>query len=169
MSGTSFKLVKRPLNIQGAIPRNLFVREYSRAVAESLVDLRGDLVENSPVGGTANLKGSWISDGPNVDKTEISGNVSSSEIQALVIDQGAKPHTPPSGDSSGLRQWVNRRLRITDPTKASTAAFLISRKIKSKGLPKRGIFTARFKALEPNFDRIMERAKKRLVKFLGDK
>jgi len=164
----SMSLVKRPPNIRGNIPHNLFVLEYSTAIAESLVGLRNEFVQESPVGGTAVLKNSWVSDGPNVDGNVISGDVTSSVTQALVVDEGAKPHTPPSGDSSGLRQWVNRKLRITDPTKASTAAFLISRKIKSKGLPKRKVFSGSFADLEIEFDEAMHRAKNRLVKKLGE-
>jgi len=162
------KLVLRPENIRGNIPHNIFVKEYSQAIAESVAILRDGLIQQSPVGGKGLLRESWQTTGPNVDGDTISGDVTSPVTQALVIDQGAKPHTPPSGDSSGLRQWVNRKLRITDPTKASTAAFLISRKIKQRGLPKRLIFTNEFNDLEIQFDEAMKRAKNRLVESLGE-
>ena len=163
MATVEFKLVKRPPNIRRDVPRDLFVKHFSRAIAESTVQLRTDFVQQSPVGGTAILRNSWQTNGPDVDGNVIRGDVTSTVVQAGVVDQGAKPHTPPSGDSSGLRQWVNRKLRITDPTRASTVAFLISRKIKKQGLPKRKIFTNSFNDLNEFFDKAMKRAQNRIV------
>lgn len=165
--GVSMKLVQRPNNIQGNIPQEIFNEEYSRAISEAIVLLRGKLAERSPVGGTAGLTNSWVTDGPNVGNAKVSGEVSSPVDHAIVIDQGAKPHTPPSGDDSGLNQWVRRKLRLSG-TRASTAAFLISRSIKRRGLPKRRIFTDEFEDLENEFDEAMARAEKRSIERLEE-
>jgi hypothetical protein len=162
MATVEMRLVKRPKNIQNDIPQDIYVREYSRGIAESLVLMRGEFVQESPVGGTAVLRNSWQTNGPDVRGDVISGDVTSAVVQAIVVDQGAKPHTPPSGDSSGLKQWVTRKLRITDPTRASTVAFLISRKLKKTGLPKRKTFTNSFNDLKKDFDKAMVRAQKRM-------
>jgi len=163
----SISLKDRPQNIRGQIPFNIQIQEYSRAVAEGIVLIRGDFVEKSPVGGTGILRNSWITNGPNVSGNTIKGEVVSSVIQAQVVDGGAKRHLPPHTEGSGLHQWVRRKLNITNRTRVNSVAFLISRKIKRDGIKAKRTFKISFGSIKPQIDATMERAKDRVVARLG--
>jgi len=163
----TISLDKRPQNIQGQIPFNIQIEEYSKAVAEGIVLIRGDFVQESPVGGTGILRNSWITEGPNFSGNTIKGEVVSSVIQAQVVDGGAKRHLPPHTEDSGLHQWVRRKLRITNRTRANNVAFLISRKIKRDGIKAKRTFVKSFESVKPQIDAMMERAKNRTVARLG--
>lgn len=109
-------------------------------------------------------------------------------LEALVWDEGARPHFPPvrrPPASPALATWIRRQLAgdarifrggkkvpadLSDPGHIREIAFAISRKIKQRGLPnprhpkgfKKGLFTRAFRALQPELVRIQERMAERI-------
>lgn len=109
-------------------------------------------------------------------------------LEALVWDEGARPHFPPvrrPPGSPALATWIRRQLAgearifrggkkvpadISDPGHVREIAFAISRRIKQRGLPnprhpkgfKKGLFTKAFRAARPELDRIQERMVQRI-------
>lgn len=109
-------------------------------------------------------------------------------LEALVWDDGAKPHFPPvrkPPSSPALGTWIRRQLgsiahvfrggkkvpaNLSDPGHIREIAFAIGRKIQKRGLPnpshpkgfKKGLFTRAFRASKPELDRIQERMSARI-------
>ena len=96
----------------------------------------------------------------------------SSDVAAVVIDKGAKPHFPPfpySGEGDdvapALELWVRRGpLRITDPIELRRATRNISLAIGARGLPERKLFTNAFDTLRPKIEDILQRTVDRAIK-----
>lgn len=158
------KLGKTPQALDPNFVTSVINREITRGVAESLVITRNEMVKESPTG-IGILKNSWVTDGPNVLGKTVVGRVSSSEVQALVIDEGAKPHFPPIGREPALAPWIRRKLGITDPKKVRGIALKIGKKFSRRGIPAKRTFSTAFLKVTPiivlriksSVDRIVER------------
>lgn len=117
------------------------------------------------------------------------GALGAGGLEALVWDEGAKPHFPPvrkPPSSPALATWIRRQLGsearifrggkkvpadISDPGHVREIAFAISRKIKQRGLPnprhpkgfKKGLFTKAFIASRTELLKIQERMSDRIL------
>lgn len=147
------------------------VREEAiRAVNEGTVILKNGLVVASPFGGTNTLRAGWQIK-PAVARTPlVEGTVANATVQAIVIEEGARPHFPPVGPTGepALGVWIRRVLGISEPKKVRKAAFLIGRAIAKRGLPRPGGRPLRFfsrivRALEPRVRAIMEAMARRIT------
>ncbi len=134
--------------IRGAT-RRIIVEESIRTVNETSTIIRNGMVEVSPVGGTRTLRTSWIVQPARATSIGVVGGVGTSAIQALVLDEGAVPHSPPT--RPGLELWVRRVLGESDPRKITRTAHKIRGAIRRRGLPgrasRKGIFSKKFRAL----------------------
>ena len=164
-------LVDLPKALKGDASQEIIREELVKATAENLIDLRNSFSKGSPTG-LGILRNSWIIEKPKAKGKFVIGNVSSSVVQALIVDQGARPHFPPvsgvGGGESALAPWIRRKLGVSDPDEIEQIAFKISRKFKKSGIKKRRIFSNIFKKKTPSIAARLEVAKERIIKRLSE-
>lgn len=162
-----------PISIRFAVPDlppelqdvALKIRAESvRAASEGAVMLRGRMVEASPVGGTALLRNSWEVDPPLAEAKAVTAGTRTTAVQAIIVDEGARPHFPPP---RALSQWVRRKLGIVEPQDLRRTSFRIGRAIKRRGLPARRVLSRAFEAARPEIDRIFDQMQARVAQALG--
>ena len=148
------------------IPRGLqnarqIIREESLVAAnKTAVVLKGAAQLDSPIGATATLRNSWVRTAAQAlpGGRRVVANVfpaGAGGIEALVINDGAKPHRPPIDN---LMPWVRVVLGIDDAKEQRRAAFRISRAISRRGLP-----SDRNRGRLGLFDRTLERINAKTV------
>ena len=139
-----------PKQLRGQVPRGIFQQEAVRAVNEISVLTRNRLVQVSPYGGTNQLRTSWIITPAVPVGRGVVGKVASTAIQAVVLDEGARPHRPPP---NALDVWIRRKVGITNRRDATRFSFFVRKKIARRGLPiirsKKGMFSKAVRALKP--------------------
>jgi len=108
------------------------------------------------------LRNSWQQRPARVEDKKVIGTVSSSATQAVIIDDGARPHFPPV---DAIALWAQRKIGLSRE-EAKKAAFPIARRINRRGLPRRsqdeGLFSKAFIRITP---KIEERFNTRLERF----
>lgn len=159
-----------PSKIRGDGPKKIFIREMTRAANEMAIRLRADFIKISPIGATSLLRTSWQTRPAQISGSSVKARVSSTQIQALVWDKGARPHRPPP---DALATWVRRQLNLTTKREIDSAVFTISRAIGRRGLPRparrnlKGLFTRRARRLEKTVLRkIADRMIQRIIQSL---
>ena len=138
------------------IPEILKGRKFEDGLRQAIInginasssELRKRMANASPIGGTGELSGSWITNPASKKGKFISGSVSSSAIQALVIEGkkdgiGAKPHFPPP-PRLALQRWVRAKLGVDQGAPARRAAFFVAKSISRRGFRARRIFSKVF-------------------------
>ncbi len=128
------------------------------------------MVEQSQFGATGIMRIAWVVDPPEIKADEsVSGRVVNPTIQALVINEGARPHRPPA---RRLESWVRRRLGISGTRNVKRKAFILSRAIARRGLPGRqsirGKFTRTFNALGGVIAGIFGEMRNRIIERAGE-
>lgn len=145
--------VEIPSGLEKGAPAQIVREEAMRTVGELLIITKNRMQQESQFGGTNALRTGWTIRGPRFETAigGVAGEVGNPTVQALVIDEGAKPHFPPVGPNPALGTWIRRRLGITNPREIRRKAFVIGRAIQRRGLPARtsqkGKFTRTFRAL----------------------
>lgn len=143
------------------------VKVVETAANVAALEFRAALVEVSPVGATALLQSSWQANPARVENDLISASVSSSQLSALIIDQGAKPHFPSIGDEANepaLSDWIRRKMGIEDPAAIRQIALSISRKFKAQGIRPKALFSNEFVKMQNRFNDILAQGLKALEK-----
>lgn len=148
----SMTLEALPPQLLAGAPAKIIREEMTRTMAQQLIVLKNGMVQVSPQGATGQLKQAWQINVPEVQATgAVVGSVTNVSVQAIVIDEGARPHRPPP---NRLVPWVRRKLGITGK-RGRRVAGAISVAISRRGLPQRqtlkGVFTRKFKALNGVF------------------
>ena len=166
----SIKRTELPSGISPGAPQRIVQEEAMRALGQALPIIRNRMVEQSQFGATGTMRGAWVVDPPRVQTDgSVAGRVVNPTIQALVIDEGARPHRPPP---RRLERWVRRRLGISGSRNVKRKAFIISRAIARRGLPGRrsikGKFTRTFRALGGVIAGILGEMRNRIAERTGE-
>lgn len=149
--------IKGPETPQGILNYSSIVQGHSiAAVNAGTIVYKNEMAIDSPFA-LGTLRQSWEAEPATVSGNVVKGRTvakGAGGTEANVIDGGAtfKSKAPPARN---IQPWVRRKLGISDPKKSMTVARRIARKIKSRGLPRRRIFTRVFVAFEGTIDRIM--------------
>lgn len=143
---------------EGEVER-AFDEIYFRCLESVAILTRNTMTLTTPFGGTGNTGDSWQL--VNVTKTgdKYIAGATTNNVAALVIEDGAKPHRPPS---ARLETWVRRGLPrvatpfiplpgggrrdadLSDPDDVAAIAIKISDAIAARGLPRPGVSTGVF-------------------------
>lgn len=117
--------------------------EMLSAVTEVDLMMEAEAKENTPVGvgGGGGLRGSIFSQERSIGNSVI-GVTGSPLPYAVAVELGTKPHMPPV---EPLKDWVRQKLRV-DEREVGHVAFLIARKIASKGTEGKFMFAEAYKA-----------------------
>ncbi len=176
------KLPRTPKILQKGEFRALAIRALRVAMGTSLATVSSTMRGISPVV-TATLQRSWQTDPPREGAGDLilRGKVTTTSVAALVLDQGAKPHFPPTGPDPGtgadlapnLATWIRRKPvlfaesdgtpfgPVTGPGSdrvVRRTAYLIGRSFRRARRPRRQIFTRAFNRLRPEIRRRFNRA-----------
>ena len=111
------------------------------AMHEALIYLEREVKERTPIGATGILRGSVFSE-IRGQPVNLHGIVASPQQYAAPVEHGTQPHWPPQGP---IRLWVRRKLGI-EGDNVNGVAFLVARKIASKGTDGAHMFEEAFKA-----------------------
>jgi len=99
-------------------------------------DLCNRLRLATPVGVTGLTRKSWQRSPARRIGTTVEAIVGNTQLAALILDAGARPHTPPLAP---IQLWARRKLLAAKPRRVAKA--IIWGGIRKRGLPARRIFT----------------------------
>jgi len=140
-------------------------REMSVSLQEVLSLLEREVKERTPVGvgGAGGLRGSVTHAMSGIAASGIAGKVYSPLSYAIPVELGTKPHFPPV---EPLVDWVQAKLGVP-PNEARAVAFLVARKIATKGTEGRHMFEDAFRENTQQILRRLDAAIQRVFAQLG--
>jgi len=146
----------------------VILQELERAMTESLAIVESNVVGRTPVN-TGFLRQS-IGHRMRGTPGAIEGEVVSIASYAAPVEYGRKPGKWPPRDA--IEYWVRRKLKITNDAEVRSVAFLIARKIGTKGTKQKKywgkssvpayMFTEGLKVSEKQIDAAIDRALARI-------
>lgn len=121
-----------------------FSRQVSSAVNESVIQggyyLMGELMRNTPVGATANMRRNWklsVSGDPNSGKM-IEVEVSNDTPYLKSVNDGRKAGPISAIGMKSLQLWVKRKLSVSGDKESMSVAYKIAAKKKKYDTPGQG-------------------------------
>ncbi len=140
--------------------------EMLAAVTEVDLMMEAEVKENTPVGvgGGGGLRGSIFSEERSLG-TSVIGVTGTAAPYAVAVELGTKPHMPPI---EPLKDWVRQKLDVEE-SEVGHVAFLVARKIASKGTEGAFMFTNAFNAKRIQAAQRFENAIQRIKDRLADK
>lgn len=120
--------------------QRIVVEESTTVVDKSNIYVRKQFIKASPVAfGT--LATSWVIDSAKRVGRSIVGRVVTTQWSALVIDKGARPHTPPTAP---IKRWVTKKLGLSEPKDVYRAVSAVKKKARAGRLGGTKIFVYEF-------------------------
>tara|TARA_R110002110_G_scaffold415849_1_gene657894 strand:+ start:92961 stop:93473 length:513 start_codon:yes stop_codon:yes gene_type:complete len=138
--------------------------ELLSAVTEIDLMIEAEVKENTPVGvgGGGGLRGSIFSQEESL-ANNVLGVVGTSQPYAIAVELGTEPHFPPV---EPLKDWVRQKLDV-EASEVDHVAFLVARKIASKGTEGKFMFSNAMKEKRAEavqrFDHAVQRVRDRLA------
>jgi len=161
MFSVDFKATSKPKILTEDIQRT-FRKEIEKAVNLASIEVKNGMMEASKSHrATGTLMNSWKQEKAKTQGKETTGKVSTSEVSAMVLDEGARRHRPPA---ASLALWVRRRQENAEPDekKALRIAYAIAKNFQRRGMQAKEIFSKKFKSLEGLIEKYIERGMKNI-------
>lgn len=137
--------------------------ELLRAMTEVDLLVQREVQEATPT--AAGTLRSSIHSEETISATGVIGMVRSPLNYAEPVELGTKPHFPPV---EALADWVRIKLGISDEREARSVAFLIARKIASKGTEGTHMFKKTMARVEPQLDARFAQARDRILSRMAE-
>ena len=151
--------------------KKLYDDEFKRAMIWSINMAETEVIQQAVKKGLRGVTGHLIGGIRGKLITNYKGKVgieSAASVYADIMEKGRRPgKAPPFKPINVIAVWIKRKLSVNLEDIASVA-FLISRKIKTKGIKGRHFFRAAEKKVRPQIEKAFEIARNNLERKLSD-